>query len=693
MKGKAVALFALLCVVTAFSGRSGTAHADTWFQRLTTRVLRTALAEVVAILPKGKQETLASTLPAEYLPLLPATTTYTSTDVPKTIASASPAVAVSTIDIPAGGVITDVNVVNLDISHTWVNDLTVVLTSPMGTSVTLFQKVCGQENNVQLDFDDEGSPYGNIPCPPVDGNAYQPYEPLSAFDGQPSTGTWILTVIDDYPQDGGSLNGWGLEITWTAYEICNNGQDDDGDGLVDGDDGDCACTGCFAPVVQEYFVPFPEDQIKTALTKVFPGKNACNLNGTVLEVSDPIFSVVSISAYIDSTIIYFDHWEDGFEAEPADPQQPTTQIWGDGNPLNGVPPGIPSDIILAGNTILLEMPVQTSTRQSIVDFDGGDRFLTSFPVAVTRSAWSNGPSTLLAGALEVFPVEDWSTTYVVPVGEDVFPDRQYFEEVGFVVMAAQDGTSVQIDADANGSFETTITLNEGESYWQPDVLAGAHIQASAPVQVHLVTGDRCATYETRWFTLTPQSQWGNVYYSPVAGDEQEYHIYNPNNYPITIKRRINSGMLSDITVPANGNARFAAPDPSGLHIYSADGSNFYALLLNDATSSAAYNEAWDWGSALLPITRLTPQVVVGWAPGQDPTKPVTENGSPVWVTAAFPPASNSTGTIQICIDYDGDNVGPNQDANGHYYDQSYTLNELDRVLVYDPDGDQTNMLV
>ncbi|MEZ4638653.1 MAG: hypothetical protein R2856_27450 [Caldilineaceae bacterium] len=44
---------------------------------------------------------------------------------------------------------------------------------------------------------------------------------------------------------------------------------------------------------------------------------------------------VSISIISDNTIIYYDHWEDGFKWTTSAPVQPTTQIWGDGNAANG----------------------------------------------------------------------------------------------------------------------------------------------------------------------------------------------------------------------------------------------------------------------------------------------------------------------------------------------------------------------
>jgi len=35
---------------------------------------------------------------------------------------------------------------------------------------------------------------------------------LGAFNGDDSAGTWTLTVNDDFNQDGGSLNGWSLQV-------------------------------------------------------------------------------------------------------------------------------------------------------------------------------------------------------------------------------------------------------------------------------------------------------------------------------------------------------------------------------------------------------------------------------------------------------------------------------------------------
>ena len=68
---------------------------------------------------------------------------------------------------------------------------------------------------------------GSFPCPPTNGQAYQPANPLSAFDGEEVNGTWTLSIQDVYgPSDGGSLNGWGLEIEYSCPSVpfsCGSG--------------------------------------------------------------------------------------------------------------------------------------------------------------------------------------------------------------------------------------------------------------------------------------------------------------------------------------------------------------------------------------------------------------------------------------------------------------------------------------
>jgi len=134
-----------------------------------------------------------------------------STDLPKNISSSgTPTVTSTLVILPVSGVtISDLNVVGLKASHSYVNDLTVTLTSPAGTNVVLFDRICNNEPNLDINLDDEAV-FLSIPCPPTGGQSARPQNLLSVFDGESSTGTWTLTVKDNESLDGGSLTGWGL---------------------------------------------------------------------------------------------------------------------------------------------------------------------------------------------------------------------------------------------------------------------------------------------------------------------------------------------------------------------------------------------------------------------------------------------------------------------------------------------------
>lgn len=454
------------------------------------------------------------------------------------------------------------------------------------------------------------------------------------------------------------------------------------------------------PPVQHFYVPLPEDQIFHALHSIYPGSPQCT--SAVANVSNPINTYISISALSDNTILYYDHWEDGFEIDVTRPQQATTQIWGDGNPANGAPPGIPGDLIMADTVIVLDNPVDTNTLQSVIDFDGGDRISASSLIAMTRAAWATGSSTLLAGAVEVYDTNSWGTTYEVPVGENV-DYNQLFEHASLSVMAAQDNTTLFVDFDGNGTEDGFTVINQGRAYHidgdlipNGEVNAGTKVRATAPIQVSLITGDVCDTYESRWFALFPNERWSDSYYNPVgtpAGDGTTVFLYNATTNPLTVQWETAAGAQSPIVVGARGVGHVVAPNGSGSHFYTTDGTNFMAVAAIDSDQTAGANAKADWGFTLVPERMLTQQIMVGWGPGRDPLSSArpAENGSPVWVMPVL--TNDATGAVNICVDYDGDAVGPLTDSFGTGYDRKVTLNPLASATIYDPDGDQTGMIL
>lgn len=138
-----------------------------------------------------------------------------STDVPVTIPNTGTPTITSTLEFPQSGLIEDVNVSGLMGTHTWLADLTITITSPSNTTVVLVQNACMDEDDFNLSFDDEAAT-GTLPCPYNDGGTYQPLGNLSDFIGEDAQGTWTLTISDNYGDDGGALNAWGLDICLVA---------------------------------------------------------------------------------------------------------------------------------------------------------------------------------------------------------------------------------------------------------------------------------------------------------------------------------------------------------------------------------------------------------------------------------------------------------------------------------------------
>ena len=143
-------------------------------------------------------------------------TTTASTAIPVAIPT-TVATITSTLNIPSGVTIADLNI-SLNVTHTWINDLKATLKSPAGTVVTLFDRPCDANssiNDIIATFDDSGivSVCGNNPG--ISGTVI-PTQALTAFNGQNSTGTWTLTIIDGFNQDGGSLNSWNITTCSTT---------------------------------------------------------------------------------------------------------------------------------------------------------------------------------------------------------------------------------------------------------------------------------------------------------------------------------------------------------------------------------------------------------------------------------------------------------------------------------------------
>lgn len=138
--------------------------------------------------------------------------TYTAGDLPKNITAASPVTIESIINIPAGSIVSDVNVKKVQGFHEFFAHLDVRLRSPLGQEVTLFNASCGTYNGgFNFGFDDAAT--ASFPCPPPNnGNTFKPKSELSAFNGTNGGGAWVLRVRDNIAGSGGQIAAFILEI-------------------------------------------------------------------------------------------------------------------------------------------------------------------------------------------------------------------------------------------------------------------------------------------------------------------------------------------------------------------------------------------------------------------------------------------------------------------------------------------------
>jgi len=148
--------------------------------------------------------------------------TLVSTDLGQTTNVAS---FTSILNVTLTGTINNVTVNDLMISHPWIGDLGASLTSPLGTTIQLFDgpgipaSTYGCDgDDINASFDDgatlTSTDFENM-CnnSPAISGVFQPMAAFSAFNGESPFGNWTLTVFDSYTAgDDGTLDGWGLDL-------------------------------------------------------------------------------------------------------------------------------------------------------------------------------------------------------------------------------------------------------------------------------------------------------------------------------------------------------------------------------------------------------------------------------------------------------------------------------------------------
>jgi len=154
--------------------------------------------------------------------------THSSQQFP-TIPDNNPGGALATMTVATQRRIKDLNV-RVSITHEWVGDLVIDITSPQGTTVRLADHPGGPDNGGQnlasTVFDDEAPVNIAAADAPYSGSFRPQADQLSRFDGQRLNGTWTLRVRDLFEGKAGAIQSWG---TTTRAALC----DFDGSVLAD----------------------------------------------------------------------------------------------------------------------------------------------------------------------------------------------------------------------------------------------------------------------------------------------------------------------------------------------------------------------------------------------------------------------------------------------------------------------------
>lgn len=460
-------------------------------------------------------------------------------------------------------------------------------------------------------------------------------------------------------------------IDYFSYTVCDAGPDGNINTTVDNtcDTALVLFRSLFNCDSAYFFMQLPENEAMDFLEDIQTS------NG------DPIQVYAGLSVSSDAIVIY-DHWEDGYETDIRAPQQASTKVWGDGDPVNGTAPGFPNDILNAGEAIILSNSISTghtgsntydpnapgndATLQGTIDYDGKDKIFIGGQGALAKFGWGTAGTLSMAGT-SVPSVFKWDTSYIVPVGQNTGGGGVSLEIASLSVMAAYDNTIIRIDRNADGTVDITDTLDEGEtryvdSYYGGSPVAvneGATVRASRPVMVTLMTGNYQTSspgYEGRSFSLLPLSQYSTCYYMPAVPQENmRVFFYNPNSSAITITRTTAGGATSTINVAANAG-NYQDVNTSGLGFQYCASSPFTMLCMVDHGSATS-----DWGFIPVPTANLTPKVLMSFGAGVDPTNASygTLNYTQALVTV------DDTTYLYVDVDGDGfaDNVSFNSDID------------------------------
>ena len=204
----------------------------------------------------------------------------------------------------------------------------------------------------------------------------------------------------------------------------------------------------------EYILPGDEQLMYYAFNDLDANAGSTNMH-----------AVTSVTAWSAGTIIYYDHWENGYNFDPANPEATADERYvlaNAGDVLVFESPNIP----YPGAPPISRSPAATCAGQlnplGVANpgsrcYDGGDRiYVAGGTATVARAVWIDAVGVGNQGdAWEIYPVKPQLTTYVLPFGEDLYASSaayyRGFERVYALIQATEDGTTFTVDLNHDGA--------------------------------------------------------------------------------------------------------------------------------------------------------------------------------------------------------------------------------------------------
>jgi subtilisin-like proprotein convertase family protein len=135
---------------------------------------------------------------------------YSAIDLPESILPTSNAEVESKINVEDDGILNSIEVQNMRGTHPFVGEIRARLESPAGTSARLFTEECFNLSDFNVSFSDLAA--SELQCPLSSGNTHRPQDEFGVFEGESTQGDWKLIIEDRTAGNGGSFQGWGLEL-------------------------------------------------------------------------------------------------------------------------------------------------------------------------------------------------------------------------------------------------------------------------------------------------------------------------------------------------------------------------------------------------------------------------------------------------------------------------------------------------